>query len=81
MKSCITCAFGDPQPGGTGICRFNPPTCALIPAQNAMTHKPEMQLMPLWPPVILAKDYCGKYEEQLVKVPNGPVIQMGPRRQ
>ena len=78
MKICVTCVYCDPVQGDQGVCRYNPPRCALTPGAQPNT----MQIVPLWPPVRMSTERCHFHEEQLVKpVPAGAIMQMGPRRQ
>lgn len=71
--TCITCKFCDPQDNSEGLCRFGPPTTALVmqPAGPVA--------MSIHVGVKLGKDWCGKYEQQLVKPAGKGILAMAPR--
>lgn len=66
MKNCVTCEFCQPMDNERGICRFEPPHVMGKPVKDRLGNEQIVQIA-LWPIVALTKDWCGKYNEQMVK--------------
>lgn len=56
--TCDTCKWADDegQQPGAALCRKRPPGTAVIPGRDGAN------IVPLWPPVRLATDFCSEHE-------------------
>ena len=73
-QTCIDCKFCLPWPDpatGQGHCHINPPGVALAPPKPDDPDQMLRVIVPTpWPIVQLMVDFCGGFEEELVKKAN-----------